>query len=235
MTSAAPRVEIGVSSSSRAGGLNDDIPAARRFSDRVVLILADGAGGLPDATRVAREAANSALAVLSSGDPVLGLLRLGDAISSALRRAEGLDRRSATALAACVIAPQGVHVVSFGDCRASRLDGLGAWLALSPTGANGERGPNGTTERLPGWLPSRAPVEALVTSTGPLLRGERIVLTSDGVHDFLTEPRMAELAILEHLNSASVALTSAAIDAGSGDDATAVIAQCTGHDPELGA
>ncbi len=63
---------------------------------------------------------------------------------------------------------------------------------------------------------------------GELQAGDVFVLTSDGVHGVLPRRRLAALALAGDAQTASEALVSAALDAGSNDNATALVMQVRG-------
>ncbi len=63
---------------------------------------------------------------------------------------------------------------------------------------------------------------------GELQPGDVFVLTSDGVHGVLPRRRLAALALAGDAQSASEALVSAALDAGSNDNASALVMQVRG-------
>mgnify|MGYP000125403064 CR=1 FL=1 len=66
---------------------------------------------------------------------------------------------------------------------------------------------------------------------GELRPGDRLLLTSDGVHGALSLRRLAQLARLEDAQAAAEALVQAALDAGGRDNATALLLQVHGLAP----
>ena len=66
---------------------------------------------------------------------------------------------------------------------------------------------------------------------GELRAGDRLLLTSDGVHGVLAPKRLAALAALEDPQAAAAALVQAALEAGGQDNATALLLQVRGLAP----
>ncbi|XHS78964.1 protein phosphatase 2C domain-containing protein [Burkholderiaceae bacterium UC74_6] len=70
---------------------------------------------------------------------------------------------------------------------------------------------------------------------GELRAGDRLLLTSDGVHGVLGRKRFAALAALDDAQAAADALVRAALEAGGQDNATALVLQVHGLAPGLDA
>ena len=70
-------------------------------------------------------------------------------------------------------------------------------------------------------------------SIAELRRGDRLLLSSDGLHDFVSHEAMAEAACVEGLCQAGDALIALALQAGGADNVTVILAQVLGDNLAL--
>jgi serine/threonine protein phosphatase PrpC len=152
----------------------------------------------------------------------------------------------ATSLLAAVQCGHDLYLASVGDCRALLVrNGTVRQLTRDHTIANGLLAAGCLTEELAAIHPFRDVVYNVLGGQGckgvadvsriRLRPADRLVLTTDGVTDFLSAAQIVD--VLNHAVSAAHAarrLTQAAIDAGSGDDVTAVVidVQQVGDSPD---
>lgn len=224
-----------MSTSAGRRGDNQDAVWVGSVGSEVLLVLADGAGGRPDGATVANLAVLWAHRLLGrGGDPLSRLLSLQIELSGRLRAASSVHPDAIAALAAAVITDQRVYAVSIGDCRVAVMgadgtiraattdrDGLTQWLQTRATAAGppSARARSELLEYVPS--PDPSPIPVVVVEHAP---GDRVVVTSDGVHDWLSTRELARLASSRCAQQAAAAITSTAIRAGSTDNATAAIA-----------
>jgi hypothetical protein len=153
-----------------AGQPSDDCYAWALGPDRLVLVVADGVGSVPDsagaAARASQAAVDAALGATGS-DPVEA------ALSAADRAAAG---GGATTLAVAVIEPDGAAALGrVGDSTAFRVEADGTWAELFDAPDPDHADP--TTPALPGA------VEWAERRSAGLQPSDVLVLVTDGVGD----------------------------------------------------
>lgn len=204
----------------------------------VLLIVADGAGGRPDGARVARQAVSMARHLIAvPSDPLDRLLRLQVEVSRGLREASTVHPDAIAALAVAVITDRRVYAASIGDCRVAVIggdgeirasttdrDGLTRWLETRAVASAAAPVPPQTRALLLSYVPSASPTPTPVVVVDHEA-ADRVVVTSDGVHDWLPVAELANVASSHRAQSAAAVITSAAIREGSTDNVTAAIAR----------
>ena len=224
---------------SEKGGreVNEDAILVRAVDDHLVLGIADGLGGhargeVASGLAIA-ELGRIDAAVLASCDPELLLLQVfADANLRIVRynREEGVN--SGTTLTTCIVAPDGCCTIgNLGDSRAYVIGRDSSWHTkdhsylqqLIDAGELTEReairhpGSNIITRALGlerGCVPdiSNAYVDGMV-----------LVLTSDGIHDFIEPGQFRKLAMIPGCRKAALALIDAAICRGSADNLSVIV------------
>jgi serine/threonine protein phosphatase PrpC len=231
-------VEIGQTSERGPRALNEDFAAVRRGGPGdeargLIAAVADGvsAGGQ------GRMAAQTTVLTLvedyfaapDTWDTTVVLDRVIGAHNTWLvahnRRAEGGAMTTLTALA---LRGQSWTLAHVGDTRCSLLradaSGVVACRRLTQDHAFDHPDLRSRLTRAVG-LDDAVHVDYL---QGDLQRGDAFVLVSDGVHGALKDARITELAGQGSAQQASDAIVQAALAAGSGDNATALVVRVTG-------
>jgi protein phosphatase len=224
---------------SERGGreVNEDSISARSVGDHFVLGIADGLGGH------ARGEVASGIAIaeleridtpaLSSSDPELLLLQVfAEANMRIVRYNRECGINSGTTLTACIATREGRCIIgNLGDSRAYIIDEGTCWHTkdhsylqqLIDAGELSERAAirhpqsNIITRALGlerGCVPDISDMDAV---------GKVLVLTSDGIHDFIEPDRFRELAMTPGNREAALALIDAAICGGSTDNLSAIV------------
>ncbi|OAI43526.1 hypothetical protein AYO38_02670 [bacterium SCGC AG-212-C10] len=201
--------------------------------------LADGMGGVPGGDVASGLAVTTALAHLSATRKLPSAAPLEEAFDIAhqavVAEAELTGLRGMGTTLIVLVAAAGVaYLGSVGDCRAHLISGAGS-VALTrdhTVAASGD---------LEGWDPgeiARSPFAGMLTRAigiggsppgvdivGPISvgDGDRIVLTSDGVHDVVQAGQIFAIGGSGVCDSAAEALVAAAGAAGTQDDATAIV------------
>lgn len=240
---------LGVSTSAGHRPDNQDATAVASGPDQTILAVADGVGGRRGGARVARLAAQAAQTALATcADPVTALLGLEEVISRTLERpAAQILPGAATALAVAVIRGDTVYATSIGDCRVTVIDahanlraatmdadGITKWLQQRRDSMNpGELAPPAARATLHASLPTHSPTHPPVI-VQPLNAGDRVVLTSDGVHDHLAPAEMGRITVAGDAQTVAGKLTATAVRHGSDDNVTAVVAVIGGKTPADG-
>ena len=224
---------------SEKGGreVNEDALFARSAGDHLILGIADGLGGH------ARGEVASGIAIaelgriddsaLASSDPELLLLRVFTEANMRIvqyNREHGVN--SGTTLTACIVSPGARCTIgNLGDSRAYLIGEGTCWHTrdhsyLQQLIEAGEL----TEERA-----VRHPQANIITRALGLERGcvpdisdmpaggRVLVLTSDGIHDYIEPDRFRELALTPGDREAARALLDAAIAAGSTDNLSVIV------------
>lgn len=229
-------VRIGLCSETGLRDRNEDYAAAYLGSERerlthgMVMAVADGIGGAPGG----REAAEIAVRAFIDG---YYAQREGLAVEEAAGRAfrainswiHAVGERDpellgmGTTLSALILRGRKAHVAHVGDTRISRL--RAEKLRRLTTDHNlHELGLSHILLRSIG-AEERVEVDFAVHELEP---GDRFLLTSDGIHDTLTDFRIRELlAAQEDPEAAARSLVAAALEAGSYDNVTALVVDVT--------
>lgn len=217
--------------------VNEDAILARSTGDHLVFGIADGLGGH------ARGEVASGIAIaeleridapaLASSDPELLLLEVfaeANLQIARYNREHGVN--SGTTLTACIVSREGRCTIgNLGDSRAYVINGETCWHtkdhsylqqlidAGELTEEKAVRHPQSTIitralglER--GYVPDISDIDA---------EGKVLVLTSDGIHDFIEPDRFRELALTPGNREAALALLDAAIAGGSTDNLSVIV------------
>jgi serine/threonine protein phosphatase PrpC len=217
--------------------VNEDAILARPVGDSLVLGIADGLGGHARG-EVASGIAISALdridpEALSTCEPesLIGeVFRAANAEIVLYNRDQGVN--SGTTLTACIVRPGGRCTIgNIGDSRAYLIDGERFWHTrdhsylqqLIDSGELSER------EAI------RHPRANIITRALGLERdgepdlydlrveGRVLVLTSDGIHDYIEPGRFRDLALSPGNREAALALMEAAVSGGSTDNLSVIV------------
>ncbi len=217
--------------------MNEDAILARSLGDHLVFGIADGLGGhaggeIASGIAIA-ELGRIDAAALSSSDPELLLLEVfAEANLQIVRynREHGIN--SGTTLTACIASRDGRCTIgNLGDSRAYVIDEKTCWHtkdhsylqqlidARELTEEKAVRHPqaNIITRALGlerGYVPDLSDVNAA---------GRVLVLTSDGIHDYIEPDRFRQLALTPGNREAALALLDAAIAGGSTDNLSVIV------------
>ena len=224
---------------SEAGGreVNEDSILARSLGDQLVFGIADGLGGHAMG-EVASGIAIAELdridsAALTSSDP-MSLLRetFSAANSEILRYNRGNGVNSGTTLTACIVSAAGRCTIgSIGDSRAYVINEDTCWHTKDHSYLQQLIDAGDLTER----EAIRHPRSNIITRALGLeregvpdlyemgVRGKVLVLTSDGIHDFIEPGRFRDLAMIPGNREAAHALIDAAVSGGSTDNLSVII------------
>ena len=210
---------------------NQDAMAIAAVGGRVAAVLADGMGGQKGGGESAEAAVAAAIAALQEGRDVTEAMAAAAAAVGEVRAR--LGGQPGTTLIAALAGPDGVRLAHVGDCRAYLVAADGvvqltedhSWTAeevragrMSAAAAANDNRRNLITRALIG-----DPVEPQVVAVADARSGH-LLLCSDGVWDPLDDGQMAEICAGEGSVDQRVAwLVAAALDAGSRDNATAVV------------
>jgi protein phosphatase len=224
---------------SEKGGreVNEDSISARSVGDRLVFGVADGLGGHARgevASRIAiAELDRIDATALPSCDPE-SLLRevftKANAEITRYNREQGVN--SGTTLTACIVSPEGISTIgNIGDSRAYVIDQESCWHTRDHSYLQQLIDSGSLTER----EVIRHPQSNIITRALGLERvgvpdlcsmnldGKVLVLTSDGIHDFIEPDRFRELAMTPGNREAALALIDAAIFGGSTDNLSVIV------------
>jgi serine/threonine protein phosphatase PrpC len=224
---------------SEKGGreVNEDSILARSIGDHLIFGVADGLGGHARgevASRMAiAELERIDAATLSSSDPEFLLLQVFAEANMQIvlyNREKGVN--SGTTLTACIASRDGRCIIgNLGDSRVYVIDEKTCWHTkdhsylqqLIDSGSLSER------EAI------RHPQSNIITRALGLERGcvpdisdmnvdgKVLVLTSDGIHDFIEPDRFRELAMTPGNREAALALIDAAVVGGSTDNLSVIV------------
>ena len=217
--------------------MNEDSLSARAVGDFFVFGIADGLGGHARG-EVASEIAIAELeridaAALASSDPELLILQV---FAEANMRIVSFNREesinSGTTLTACIASLDGRCTIgNLGDSRAYVLRGDTCWHTRDHSYLQQLIDSGELSER----QAIRHPRSNIITRALGLERGcvpdisDRdagggvLVLTSDGIHDFIEPDRFREIAMTPGSREAALALIDAAISGGSTDNLSAIV------------
>ncbi len=224
---------------SEKGGreVNEDSILARPIGDFLVLGVADGLGGHARGEVASRIAIGELDRIdtdaLSSCDPPTLLLQVFAAANAEIiryDREQGVN--SGTTLIACIVSSDGRCTIgNIGDSRASLIDQENCWHTKDHSYLQQLIDSGDLTER--GAI--RHPQSNIITRALGLERGgvpdicekdatgKVLVLTSDGVHDFIEPDRFRQLALIPGDREAALALIDAAVFGGSTDNLSAIV------------
>lgn len=136
-------------------------------------------------------------------------------------RAHADPRAMATTLTGCIVQGGSAHVFHVGDTRLSLLRGSEFTTLTADHRASRRRG-NGALSRTFG---TSAKI-AVDYACHPVRAGDLLVLTSDGVHEFVeTDELLAIIAAEADLEACCKSVVAAALRRGSGDNLTCVLAR----------
>jgi protein phosphatase len=217
--------------------VNEDAISARSVGDHLVFGVADGLGGhargeVASGIAIAELERIDAL-TLSSSDPELLLLQVfAEANMQIVRYNRENGVNSGTTLTACIASREGRCTIgNLGDSRAYVIDEDTCWHTkdhsylqqLIDLGELSER------EAI------RHPQANIITRALGLERGcvpdicdmdadgRVLVLTSDGIHDFIEPDRFRELAMIPGNRETALALIDAAVSGGSTDNLSVIV------------
>jgi protein phosphatase len=224
---------------SEKGGreVNEDSISARSVGDHLVFGVADGLGGHAGgevASRMAiAELDRIDAAALSSSDPEFLLLQVFAEANMQIvlyNREYGVN--SGTTLTACIASRDGRCIIgNLGDSRAYVIDGKTCWHTKDHSYLQQLVDSGELTER----EVIRHPQSNIITRALGLERGcvpdisdmnadgKVLVLTSDGIHDFIEPDRFRDLAMTPGNHEAALALLDAAISGGSTDNLSVIV------------
>jgi serine/threonine protein phosphatase PrpC len=230
---------------SERGGreVNEDAILARSLGDHLIFGIADGLGGHARgevASGIAiGELGRINAAALSSSDPELLLLEVfAEANLQIVRYNRENGVNSGTTLTACIVSPGGRCTTgNLGDSRVSIIDGKTCWHTrdhsyLQQLIDAGEL----TEEKAVRHPQSNIITRALGLERGCVpdisdmdVEGKLLVLTSDGIHDFIEPDRFRELALTPGNREAALALLDAAVSGGSTDNLSVIVCRPEVH------
>ena len=217
--------------------MNEDSILARSIGDHLIFGIADGLGGH------ARGEVASGIAIaelgrvdasaLSSSDPELILLRVFTEANLQIvlyNREHAVN--SGTTLTACIVSPGGRCTIgNLGDSRAYIIDEETCWHTRDHSYLQQLIDAGELTEA----AAVRHPQANIITRALGLERGcvpdicgmnaggRVLVLTSDGIHDYLDPGRFRQLALTPGSREAALALLDAALSAGSTDNLSVIV------------
>ncbi|MGE5832429.1 MAG: PP2C family protein-serine/threonine phosphatase, partial [Methanomicrobiales archaeon] len=224
---------------SEKGGreVNEDSISARSVGDFFVFGIADGLGGHARG-EVASEFAIAELEridapTLSSSDPELLILQIFAEANMRIvsyNREQGVN--SGTTLTACIASQDGRCTIgNLGDSRAYVIHGNTCWHTKDHSYLQQLIDSGKLSER----AAIRHPQANIITRALGLERGcvpdisdmnaggGVLVLTSDGIHDFIEPDRFREIALSPGNREAALALIDAAISGGSTDNLSVIV------------
>lgn len=224
---------------SEKGGreVNEDSILARSVGDCLIFGIADGLGGhargeVASRMAIAELERIDALA-LSSSDPEFLLLQVFAEANMQIvlyNREQGVN--SGTTLTACIASRDGRCIIgNLGDSRAYIIDEKTCWHTKDHSYLQQLIDSGNLRER----EAIRHPQSNIITRALGLERGcvpdlsdmnvdgKVLVLTSDGIHDFIEPDRFRELAMLSGNREAALALIDAAVFGGSTDNLSVII------------
>lgn len=220
---------------------NEDSFCAERIGDYYVFAVADGLGGHECgeiASRIAIECLKNAVKFYDGGKDTL----LRDAVSDAHEKILALSEQSpkkrgmaTTLIAACVDDRLDCTVVNIGDSRAHFITADGVNSTKDHSLVNelvelGEIGPEEAWRHPLSHVLSQAlgdPECAIRPDFYEVnLRGTFLVLSSDGLHDYVKKERIREIVLAneDDVEAAVRGLTGEALSSGSDDNITAIVA-----------
>jgi protein phosphatase len=204
-------------------------------------VVADGVGGQERGDLASRAAVAAAVRAFqerrAAGDEAATALRA--AVEAAnrevyeLARRMGVERMGCTLVAATLAAGR-LDVAHVGDARAYLLKGSSLYPLTKDHTWVQEQVDRGTiapedaarhefrhiVQRV---LGNEAAVEATLGGPFAVGRGDRLILTTDGVHDVVSDARLAQLAAGAAPQAAAEVLVNEALAAGSEDNVTALV------------
>jgi protein phosphatase len=216
---------------------NEDAISARSVGDHLVFGVADGLGGhargeVASGIAIAELEGIDALA-LSSSDPELLLLEVFTQANMQIvlyNREHGTN--AGTTLTACIASRDGRCIIgNLGDSRAYIVDENSCWHTKDHSYLQQLIDSGELSER----AAIRHPRSNIITRALGLERGcvpdifdrdaggRVLVLTSDGIHDFIEPDRFHELAMIPGTRQAALALVEAAISGGSTDNLSVIV------------
>jgi serine/threonine protein phosphatase PrpC len=217
--------------------MNEDAILARSLGDHLVFGIADGLGGhaggeIASGIAIA-ELGRIDAAALSSSDPELLLLEVfAEANLQIVRynREHGIN--SGTTLTACIVFREGRCTIgNLGDSRAYVIDEKTCWHTKDHSYLQQLIDAGELTEE----KAVRHPQSNIITRALGLERGcvpdisdmhaagRVLVLTSDGIHDYIGPDRFRELALTPGNREAALALLDAANAGGSTDNLSVIV------------
>jgi serine/threonine protein phosphatase PrpC len=202
-------------------------PAQARHG--AIAVLADGVGGAK-AGRIAAELTCRQLIDgyydLPPADPAAAATRILAATNAwlhAMGRADPAMQGAATTVVALLIRDGVAHILHAGDSRAA-LFRAGALTALTTDHTDPDPAFRHILHRAIGMAPTLRLDHATIT----LAPGDRILLTSDGVHTVLADRKLTRLLSRARPPARiAAAITNAALRAGSSDNVTALLFDIT--------
>ena len=224
---------------SEKGGreVNEDSISARSVGDYLVFGVADGLGGhargeVASGIAIA-EIDQIDAAALSSSDPEFLLLQVFAEANMQIvlyNREHGVN--SGTTLTACIASRDGRCVIgNLGDSRAYVIDEKTCWHTRDHSYLQQLIDSGELSER----AAIRHPQSNIITRALGLERGcvpdisdmnadgKVLVLTSDGIHDFIEPGQFRELALIPGNREAALALVNTAVFGGSTDNLSVIV------------
>lgn len=217
--------------------MNEDSILARTVGDYLIFGVADGLGGHARG-EVASGIAIAELdridaAALSSWDPTSLLQEVFTAANAEIvryNRDQGVN--SGTTLTACIVSAEGRGTIGhIGDSRVYVIDQDTCWHTRDHSYLQQLIDSGELSEREAIRHPqSNIITRALGLERGGIpdlceadVEGKVVVLTSDGIHDFIEPGRFRELAMIPGNREAALALIDAAVFGGSTDNLSVII------------
>lgn len=208
--------------------INADAVASRvDVSGGLVVALADGVGDRPSAARAARLAAAAAAAVPAAAGPAAALLAAHEAV-------EADSEAGDCVLIVAQPFGSGYRLAWVGDVRAYAWTGRDLFpLTTDHTLAQylRDRGTTPTPAMEHQVLTSVRTAGAWEFGLASLAVPARLLLTTDGVHKTLTHKAMTDIMRTATTTDPATALVTAARNAGTRDNTTAVVVDNTHHLP----
>ncbi len=198
-------------------------------------VVADGMGGRPRGDDAAAAAVETLLAALDA--PVLDAderRRAVDAANAAVLESTSPDRPGGAVVAALQCTEDATTVLHVGDARVHRLrDGaaepltrdhtVGTTMAAAGVRASAHGISDRERDALVSFLGTTSGRPTFGTRRLRVVPGDRLVITTDGVHRQLDRATWSLVAAIDAAGDAARTLVEAAVAAGSTDDATAVV------------
>lgn len=204
---------------------NADAAELHRWRGRLAAAVVDGTGSTPEVAEFAQHAAYHGVRVAARRSPMLAILAVAEAVADPL---EGLPSPDGAMIVAVAEPGEPWYLAWTGDCKAYAWDGTDLHCITTAHTLGQMMRDSGededTARRHDNHLYhsiSRATISSVPTATSP---HRLVVLVSDGVK--LSEDLLQNI-VAKHAAEPTVCaqeLVAAARAAGSGDDATALVA-----------
>lgn len=222
-------VQIGLASECGPRPANEDFAAAlleqKGSYHGVVAAIADGVGGARGGRTAAEISVRTFIDGYTSQSETQSVRQSAGRVLQAVNgwvRAQGRTDRAlegmACTLTAAILRGRRLYVFHVGDTRLYRMRGAGLSLLTSDHRPDSAAIPNLLTRAIGAEQDVR--IEYLDDA---LEAHDRLILCTDGVHDALNDRRIEELMRRADPQEAARAVVEAALEAGGGDNATALV------------